>query len=230
MSKKGQKTGKRPTRGRNGNATSRAIYGNNSPSLQVSNWPRAGPSSGDVEYKNIDTTVSASFSTTGSATLLNGCFQGTTASTRIGRKLMIRRVDLVLQPSPSATTGLEHAAILLVVDRQPNGGTFNSTDLLTFASSLALPNPNEFERFSVVARWDTVFNGNSVGAQGPATQNPIVLEQIPVSVPTFFNAGNAGTIGDIQTNALFLYAIGNQAAGATNPVIAGYCRIWFTDS
>lgn len=117
---------------------------------------------------------------------------------------------------------------MLVVDHQPNGGTFNVTDYLTTATSLSLPNPNEFQRFTTVARYDLTIVGNA--SSGPASLFPTCIEQIPCNIPTFYNAGNAGSIADIQSNAFYLFEVGNGAAGATNPTFSGQVRLWYTDA
>jgi len=197
--------------------------------LAPSRWPRAGPTSGTFEYKNVDATFSGAFSTTMTQLLLNGLVPGTSATTRIGRKVTLRRLDFILNLANAPTTTNDHVALLFVVDRQPNGGNFNATDLLSSATSLSLPNPNEFERFRTIARYDLSFIGSATNA-GPGGVLPSLAEHLPLNIPTFFNAGTAGTIADIQTNALFVVAIGSNATGATNPIISGNIRVWYTDA
>lgn len=204
------------------------LFDQNDPSLAPSRWPSAGPSGGNVEYKNLDYTIASAFSTTAVLVLLNGTVQGTTPSTRIGRKLSIRRVDYVLTIGPTTTTVTDHCAFAFVVDRQPNGGAFNTTDFLASSTSLSLPNANEYQRFRTLARYDSTIVGSASG--GPSSVMPSLMEKVPVSVPTFYNAGNAGTIGDIQSNAFYLFLIGSSAPSAANPALSGNVRVWYTDS
>jgi len=166
--------------------------------------------------------------TTAAQTALSACVQGTTPSTRVGRRITIRRLDYILFVYPSGTGVVDHVAVAFVLDRQPNGGAFNTTDYLSSSSSQSLPNPNEYDRFSTVARYDQTLVGSSV--VGTANPIPSIMESLPLNINVGFNAGNAGTIGDIQTNALWIYLIGSNAAGATNPKCSGTVRVWYTDA
>lgn len=229
MPTKGKSNKKSARRGRSSGNLSGGIYGGNDFSMSPSHWPAAGPSGGIAEYKNVDTTINSQVSTTSVITLLNGLAPGTTASTRIGRKVSVRRIDYVLSLASSTTGIQDHICIAVVEDRQPNGGTFNTTDYLTGSSSRVLPNANEFARFRTIVRYDVTLAGSSV-ASGPPSTVPSAIEQLPVTIPVHYNAGTAGTISDIQTNALYLFVIGDGASNATNPFVYGQVRLWYTDS
>lgn len=187
---------------------------------------------GGKELNFVDTTVAVNVNTTGSVTLLNGMAQGTTASTRIGRRIQMKSIEfkLFVQADSTALTNVTRYAIVL--DKQSNGAAPAFTDIYDAAAPTALRNISNKARFWVL--YDSglqVCIGNSAtAAQGTDnTIRPLELYK-RINIPVQYNAGSAGTVGDIQTNGLFFVAIGNIAAGTADATVAGYIRVRYDDS
>lgn len=180
--------------------------------------------------------------TTGSFTLLNGIQLGSDYNNRIGRKVVFKSVYIrgygANQPqiAPAvALTGSQLYRMIVFVDMQPNGATPALTDILQSATSLSQLNLNNRDRFRVLR--DRTF------AVGPwllsttatqsyaATANAVFKfeEFIRLNVETIYNAGNAGTIGDINSGALYMLWVGSAASGATDGTITSSIRLRFID-
>lgn len=177
------------------------------------------------EKKVIDNAVATyQINTGGSFTLLNGCIQGSDYSNRIGRKILnasiyIRGIVHPEVPAGAATSLTQLARMIVFVDMQPNGAAPAVTDLLNSANSSSQLNLNNRDRFKIL-RDETYSLGATTWAAGPAlvaAQSPTVADVNvfkKLSVETIFNAGNAGTIADMNSGAIYMFWIGNQPAGA----------------
>lgn len=180
------------------------------------NFPMIG------EKKFIDTVITAGrCDTTGDFYLLNGLQTGTQFNQRIGRKVVLMSwqmrgkicSDQALEFS-NGNTVAQNARIIIFIDNQPNNTVPALTDVLTVASSNAFINPDYRDRFKVLA--DKLFPiGPCVIASGApyygGDQVFIVSDFQKMKVETIYNAGNAGTIGDINTGALYALFVGDQA-------------------
>jgi hypothetical protein len=180
-----------------------------------------------VEVKTLTTAINQVADSTGAVVLLNGMSQGTTASTRVGRQVVIRDVEYSLAFYATPTTGIDQIdRFLLVFDRQSNGSAPTITDILESNSPFALLNKDTSSRFVVI-----VDNVKSVNASAEPESNVLtghVTRRVNKLVQ--FNAGNAGTIADINTGGMFLVSLGNLAAGATAGSIIGRVRVAYTDA
>lgn len=169
-----------------------------------------------------------------SITVLNALTQGTDATNRLGRKILMKSIQLRLELTDQlAATGLQPAGILpgeyrivVVFDTQTNGAAPAAADIFqsTPAAGLITPlNLNNRERFKVV--WDKV---RHVDQSGPATAHVKLYKKC--NYPVVFNAGNAGTVGDIQTGGLFIcIATTLSATAAPGLQVNLYTRVRFTD-
>lgn len=185
------------------------------------------------EKKVIDTSVNTyQVNTTGSFTLLNGCVQGSDYDDRIGRKIVMRSVFIrgmvaSEQSINMATVGAggstsQCARMIVFLDNQPNGAAPAVTDLLNSASPFSQLNLNNRDRFRVLADETFAFGpmkifGTTAGFAD--NQSELVERFIRLRHETIYNAGNAGTIGDINSGALYMFWIGDQIAGTVNDLV-----------
>lgn len=196
------------------------------------------------ERKVIDVGVTtAQVNTTGAITLLNGSTQGTDYTNRIGRKIVvkslyIRGAMLNEQANNQLTTGTQGAQagrMIVFVDMQPNGATPAVTDLLVSASPYSQLNLNNRDRFKIIK--DKMYFFDPYVYTTTATQASAALtnqiKQIKcyknMNLETIYNSGNAGTIGDIQSGALYLLFIGSATSGTTDLNANLSIRVRFVD-
>lgn len=191
------------------------------------------------EKKVIDVAVANySVDTTGSITLLNGCTQGSDYDERVGRKIVNRSVYIRGYVTPTLTANVtsppQLCRMILFIDNQPNGAAPAVTDVLNTANSTSQLNLNNRDRFKIL-RDETFPLGFVLGnAGGDITAGDMTVADCNVykklAVETIFNAGNAGTIGDINSGAIYMMWIGSQVAGPGNGAVATVsARIRFMD-
>lgn len=188
---------------------------------------QGGPRLSHKEAKDITTlttTVITNGATGANVFLLNGIQSGTTASTRIGRRITMKSILVKFNASLApTTTGASSLRILIVYDKQANAATPAATAVLvtdTISSPMNLSNSSRF----VTLIDETV---SCIGASGPAACDFTRFRKL--NLITEFNANNAGTIGDITTGSIHCYAYqdGNlQVAAVTSTM---YVRIRFLD-
>lgn len=186
-------------------------------------------STGGKELNFVDNAVSGTDSTTARIVLLNGLQQGTTASTRIGRRVTIKSIELKGRVTAGASGTASTVRYAIVLDRQANAVTPAFTDIYDAALPESLRNISNKARFQVV--WDSgLINlvGTSAGTTDAARRSFEFYKK--VGFPVQYNAGTAGTIGDIQTNALYFVSVGDVASGATAPTLVGQARLRYSDN
>lgn len=178
------------------------------------------------ERKWVDNTpgVSATTVTTGTLTLLNAMTQGTTQNTRIGNRVYMRSVHLRINQSFTGPTSPSSPLRLLVVyDKESNGAAPTATDILTgdtISSPLNLNRPGRF--LVLMDEYIPVQNGNAAAY--------FCNRYVKLGLPVLFNAGNAGTIADISSGAIYSYiSHGGQSFTATTNS-NNYCRLRFEDA
>lgn len=190
-----------------------------------------------LEPKTVDSSFSLNFDSNSavanSMKLLNTIPTGTSAITRVGKRVCLKSVLIRGSIEAAGATIGEKCALLLIYIRNPNqAATLPAwTEILTSQSSVALTNRDNASKFKIVRRWDYDVIGNTTT---PATGSEIItvnefvkLKDLP-SVWT--SASTAGTIGEFEEGALILASVGKQANGATTtPTIAGNARVYFED-
>jgi len=185
------------------------------------------------ELKYISTTTTIQdMTTTPVITLLNGCAPGSDATNRIGRRILVRSVQLSGYAAPSTATVVAPCRWAIVVDRQANGATFTFGDCWDSAIADTLRNPTNLQRFQIIH--DTGVFG-VIGSTQPspaiaatsASLHPFHLYK-KLNIPVQFNAGVTGTVADITTNAIYLVTWGSQA-GLNGADFTSRIRIRFAD-
>jgi len=195
------------------------------------------------EKKFSDTSVQYNLNSTGTVQLLCAPTLGTDYTNRIGRKIFINSVYIrgyatlespAIAPTTDTATPTHLVRFILFVDMQPNGAAPAVTDVLTSASSVAHLNANNRDRFKVL--WDKQATMGPMAVVGATGVSLIDKASFPIKKfkkvrqEVIFNAGNAGTIADINTGALYLLSIANIAAGVgTDSIAAITTRVRFSD-
>lgn len=193
--------------------------------------------SGGRELNFKDTTIDGiSVSTTPVLTLLNGMTQGTTASTRIGRRIGIKSVEWRFNMATSSATTWTSNRYMIIVDRQANAAAAAFADIYDVADPSTLRNISNMTRFQVLfdSQEFTMIGDNSgTGASSYDSDSLATAHKgyLKVNIPVQYNVGTAGTIGDIQTNALYFVTIGNGSTAVTDCNInKGTVRIRYGDN
>lgn len=189
--------------------------------------------SGRTELKYVDVAQAVyPCDTTGSVTCLNLIAVGDDNTTRDGRQVTIKSVQLHGSVRPEDdNTGVTKARVMLVWDNAVNSGTIATiAQILSAATGTAFPLVDNANRFTVlVDRTFTVGAISNVATQTYA-QSPTVydLEVYKKLDCVTQYSGTTAAIGSIQNGALLLVTIGSSAAGsAANALIAS--RVRFVD-
>lgn len=199
-----------------------------------------------MELKVIDSgATNAQMNTTGTFILLNGLTQGTDYDQRLGRKFIIKSIQARGWVTPeydnsalgAISVPSQYGRIIIFVDNQSNGATPVTTDLLTVPLPNAPLNLNNRDRFRILRDFQFVFGPLLSVTTATQSQAAFGGNQITdvnfyerVDIETVNNAGNAGTVADIQSGAVYAFYIGSQAAGTNTDLNANlYYRLRFSD-
>jgi len=195
---------------------------------------RLAASAGELNFKDTSL-ASQSFSSTPVLLLLNGMAQGTTASTRIGRRINIKSIQWMFDTESSTTSVWNGFRYMIIQDTQANAATPAFTDIYDVAQPTTFRNVSNMPRFKVLFDSKEVLSvGPTPGAGGvPGSDTIATVHQgyLKVNIPVQFNVGVAGTVADIQTNALYFVMIGNSAFSTLTDVqiYNGQVRIRYSD-
>lgn len=197
----------------------------NQMALRTGGW--ANPvKGGELKFVDTDAAQGIVFGTAafGAGILLNGLSQGTTASTRVGRKVTIKSILLRYSFNLGATsTGGSPLRILVVYDRQSNAAAPAITDILLSDAFTSQNNLSNRERFITI--FDHITTPISV--QGEYAVADVLYKS--VNFEQMFNTGNAGTIGDISSGAIYVFYAQAGNIGVANCAMASKVRVRYTD-
>jgi len=187
--------------------------------------------------------------TTGSFTLLACPVPGTDMDDRIGRKVLLKSfyirgyvatewADTSCAVDANLSVQAQQCRMIVFFDLQPNGSAPAVTDLLTGASSVAMLNLNNRDRFKVLVDKQFVLgpvgidvDANTVNAVAVAPQIVGIKKYKDINQEMIFNAGSAGNIADVNSGALYMFWIGDQTAGTSTDARATLTtRVRFADS
>lgn len=192
------------------------------------------------EKKYIDNaTRGQAVTNSGVLFLLNGLTQGTSATTRVGQRIMMKNFHLkclilAAQVGQTPTITMSLFRVMVLYDVQPNGATPSVTDILeTNTGSLGPLSPMSIangSRFKVL--YDQRFlcnNQLSAGVLPPKFSNWMEKFQ-KMNLETQYAAANTGTVTDIRTGSLFLLFISDETAAANACQVDFYCRVRYYDN
>lgn len=187
---------------------------------------------GMFEKKVVDTAQATyACDTTGSVTFVNGATGGSAFTERIGRRYTNVAVQVRgLLRKEDDTSGPNLCRILLVYDSQPNGVIATIAQIFNAATSTSMLNLDNRERFRVIAdRQYTVGEVNTTATQtfatAPGSHSVNIYRRINLETTC---DGTTNGIGDVNTGAIYLVTLGNNAAGAGASFIANV-RVRFID-
>lgn len=193
--------------------------------IRTGGW--ANPSSG-AEKKFVDT--SATFAPTASAvtftagTLINGVATGTDASSRIGRKAVIK--SILLRITTSLATGTKGGSfrILCVYDKQANATAPAITDIL-LADAFNSPN-NLTYRDRFVTIFDQITE--PVDAGGPNERAMTLYKKL--NLETLWNSGTDALIGSIASGSIYIFVAQSGSIATNAPSVTIRARVRYTDN
>jgi len=191
---------------------------------------------GNAELKFFDTATSFTTDITGEVPATGQlCLipQGVTESTRIGRKAVIKSIQMkgsMLYNPGAASTDTVGAVghVYVVLDKQANGAAAAVTDVLTSASmGSAFINLANSERFIILKKFIVSFNPGA-GASGSASsvKRPYSWYS-KYNIPLEFSS-TTGAITEIRSNNVFLLA-GIDGAQDDSITVTGAVRIRYSD-
>lgn len=169
------------------------------------------------------------FNTTGTITLLATIAQGASINQRIGKRAYYKSLLIRGYIQALSASIFNDVAILIIYDKRPNGVLPAITDILTMVSPTAFMNDNNTGRFEVIRRFDHMLLGNTAnpttGLEAISVDHYIPLKKRPI---TFESAGT-GAIADIDSGALYMVTVGNNAPSTSSASSNLSFRVRFTE-
>lgn len=155
--------------------------------------------------------------------LLNGCVAGSQNFNRIGRKINLKSLQIHGSIYQADTTSqFTKCRLLIVFDKQSNGAAPTFADIITSQNIAGttsstvndMVNLNNRDRFEIIRDLMYTVDGISdVATQSYSGGTTIVPVDLYIKLgnrETVYNAGTAGTVGDIQSGALYMFLIASQ--------------------
>lgn len=189
----------------------------------------------NAENKFFDTTLTFNFDATpevpatGQLVLIP---QGVTESTRVGRKCVVKSLQLrgtvLFTPGAAAAAASTNAYMCLVLDKQCNGAAASYNDVMLGANiATGFTNLANSERFVTLKR----MKWNLTSQAGATTAFSNVAKAFDFyhkcSLPLEFSS-TTGAITELKSNNLFLIA-GTDGQTDDTVSMSGQCRVRFSD-
>lgn len=192
--------------------------------------PRVMPIKQRAERKNLDvlnTTAIVAAQTTSSLFLLNGCDDGATATTRVGRRITMTSIYIKWVGSFAATTaGSSPLRLVVVYDKQTNASAPTATDVFQVDQISSQLNLSNSRRFRVLI--DEVVQ--ELGTQGPQSWFRTIYRDFPKGLNVEFNTASTANVDSITSGSVYAFIWQNGNIITAAPTQALYSRIRFTDS
>lgn len=194
---------------------------------------RRGVANKETGFVDLAAT-SYALDTTGTITLIATIPQGTSVNTRVGKKILLKSLQIRGFCVAGSTAAYNDCAILVVYDKRPTGSLPLVTDVLVTATSTAFNNDANSGRFKIVRRYDFELIGSVTGtlatqqlteASAKSADDFIDLK----GKPQVFKAAGTGAIGDIEEGCLYLVTVGSNAAGTSAATASLGFRTRFVD-
>lgn len=203
----------------------RAYSASTTQSIRVGGWASRA---GELKYldNSFSPVISAGTSSFSVGTqLLNGCTQGSDATNRIGRKLVMKSCLIRGTFSMAATsTGGSPIRLVLVYDKQANGAQPATTDVFLADNFSSQNNLNNRDRFVILSD----FISDPIAAAGNYSVGFKMYKKL--NLETMFNGTNGGTIADITSGSLYLFMCQNGSIGTAAPSLNIRTRVRFVDA
>lgn len=180
------------------------------------------------EKKNTDvaglTDVIVAAQTTAVVQLLNGIDDGTTSTTRIGRRCNLSSLTYNIAGSFASTTvGSSPIRLVIVYDRQPAGALAATTTVFTQDNIATTMNLANSKRFTVLVDDKTA----QLSSAGPGAFFIDGFRKLNLDME--FNDNSTSTITSIEEGAIIAFVWQNGNIITANPKTLFTSRIRFTD-
>lgn len=201
------------------------VYADPSAGTRTGGWNRTTATSMKSEKKVIDLNAAIyAFSITSgppTAVLLNGCVAGSQNYNRIGRKIEVKSIQIRMSIQATTPDTSAYDAIcrfIIVYDKTPNGAAATWSNIIqsqniagtTSSAVTDMINLDNRDRFIIVRdKLFTLGYQSATVAGQPTTVD--YSDYVKCNYETVFNAGSAGTVGDIQSGALLMFFASNNA-------------------
>jgi len=178
-----------------------------------------------TEFKYKDMGANQATNTTTSFVLLNGTAEGVGPTQHVGRRVMLRSVQVKFRSYVTDTTGTDQVhRVMLVYDKQTNQVAPGITDILVAAGDNTLRNLDNRSRFTILL--DKRIDLNAAGESG----SQIVWDYYKkLMLPTQYDATADDTVASITTGSLYLVIFGSNAPGVTAGTTSYNSRVRYTD-
>lgn len=182
----------------------------------------------DVSGQSINVVSTGIFGTVA----INPVVTGTTATTRIGDRITIKRIQVRFSISPAGTTDDgDIFRVIVLLDKQPNGANPAVLDVLQTADEQAYPANKTMKRMTFLMDRYIAWNveGPTIGADPPVAflvKRSAHTFSKNVNIEVEYILPSTATIAAISTNALHMFAISNQSADS---IILWTSRISYVD-
>lgn len=192
--------------------------------------PRPQAKAGELKFTDVSGTATlgiaaGSWTTPGASFLLNGLIPDSTATGRIGRKVVMQSLLLRAELRLAATsTQGGYGRYMVVLDKQANGAPPAVTDILLADAMQSPMNLSNSNRFKILA--EGYFTEAS--ANGDYTSEGVEVYK-KLNIPVQFNNGTAGTIADIATGSVYVLFAQNGTIGTAAPTVVWRSRIRYVD-
>jgi len=186
------------------------------------------PYPSNIERKFFDTAVNTDATVTATMTCVNAMVMGTTAITRIGRRILMKSLHIrgTIQREDPATTSTQTLRLAVFYDRQPNGAATVAAWTTIFDTATV----NTFRNMENAGRFFCLMDEMiDLTAINGGNADISFEKYLKFNLPVYYNAGNAGNVADISTGSLIFAYLGNQAAGVDDINMDFKMRIRYTD-
>lgn len=196
----------------------------------LTRMPRYVRPATDNKYIDLDDTA-ITFNSTGSLQLIYTIPQGTSVTTRVGKKIQVKSLQIrgyanTGTTQTQATTGWMY----VIYDKQPTGSLPVITDIFEQISQTALLNDNNSDRFLVLFKKQFVFSGQ---VDDPALHTDQTIHPIDFYMKlhhkVVYKALGTGAIADFNYGAMYLVTFGDLASGTASPTGEVSLRTRFFD-
>ncbi len=176
----------------------------------------------NTEFKTNDVSSTVAVPETGLVLLLNATIAGDDFDNRDGRQVRWKSIQYAINILQHATATQTITRVMIVIDKQPNATLMTIGELLTSgANNLDFRNLDNRKRFVILSdRVVTQSDTNNL-------VNRLDFYQ-KMDMITIYDDSNAGTIADIESNALFLVAVSSEATNS--PTLQIETRMRFIDN
>nr|UOF82935.1 capsid protein [Cressdnaviricota sp.] len=193
--------------------------------IRTGGW--ANPSAGgEMKFVDNNNTFNpgAGVATFVGPSLLNGIANGTDASTRIGRKAVLKSILLRITASIATATKGGSFRLLVVYDKQANATAPAITDIL-LADAFNAPN-NLSNRDRFVTIFDQIIGPLDVG--GPNQTSDTFYKKL--NLEELWNAGTDALIGSITSGSIYAWVAQSGGMATNAPQLTMYSRVRYTDN